>query len=118
MIEAGIAVLFVTAQWREVLASGIGHGCLEKPFAVPVLLEAVRTMQHVCRTGASTPRLPPRLHLLEPSRASVKPDPIRSPPSTTLPCSGHCLDESTAWPNRAGSANLLISLRTGRNLTG
>jgi DNA-binding response OmpR family regulator len=64
MARARVPVLFVTALPEQALGSGIGLGCLEKPFAMHRLPEVVSLVRCFHETGTRPVHLPCGLRLV------------------------------------------------------
>ena len=62
--ERGVPVLFVTAHWPEE-ASGLGVGCLAKPYSEKVLEAALDALDRHLQ-GKALKKLPPQLTLYAP----------------------------------------------------
>jgi DNA-binding response OmpR family regulator len=65
-----IGIAFATGDLEPRLLVGApGEVCLEKPFRIRDIVEALRTVEHILREGAPPARLPPGLHLISRGRA-------------------------------------------------
>jgi DNA-binding response OmpR family regulator len=66
MEREGAAVLFITAHCFDlVMNSGVGVGCLQKPFSPDVIGPAALAVVHYGQHGTKPPWAPPQLHFIK-----------------------------------------------------